>query len=296
MPAQNLPGLMLDYAHPLSRGMVGWWPMNEGGGERLNDITGLNPPAVLTGVSPSATSGWRGVPASPGPNSRAINIDGTDDKILITRTTQTQSAPCMTVWLTNEWTYNGWHTISNLAGYAFLAARTDNPGYPHPLQIYWEPVGGYFISLIGNGSVYSGLAGATGLPIVANRWFNLTVTRSGTSGIMALNGKVFGVSGAYSQPATDGTNNLTFGMRETSYGGQGATSNVRLYNRALSASEVAQLYADPLAGALAPSNPRRYFVGVTVSPPAAIAAPPTADRLWNRGYAGRIFRRGEKGS
>jgi hypothetical protein len=60
-------------------------------------------------------------------------------------------------------------------------------------------------------------------------------------------------------------------------------------------SEIEQLYTDPLAGALAPIRVSRLIVPAVVSPPAAIAAPPTADRLWNRGYVGRIFRRGEKG-
>lgn len=34
---QSLPGMMLDPTNPINKGIVGWWPLNEGGGARAND-------------------------------------------------------------------------------------------------------------------------------------------------------------------------------------------------------------------------------------------------------------------
>jgi hypothetical protein len=105
---------------------------------------------------------------------------------------------------------------------------------------------------------------------------------------MYLNGRRVAIAGPSFGTAGDVSTVLCLGCRTGSYISQGATAQARLYSRALSDSDVAQLYADPLAGARAPVSAARYFVPATISPP-------TADRLWNRGYVGRIFRRGEKG-
>ena len=74
----------------------------------------------------------------------------------------------------------------------------------------------------------------------------------------------------------------------------GSMWHLRIYSRCLDAREVAQLYADPLAGAFAPVRASRYYTAPTADPPAVPTRPLSADRLNNRTYA-RIFRRGETG-
>jgi hypothetical protein len=78
MPAQNLPGLMLDRSHPLARGLVGWWPLNEGGGTRVADVGSYQNPGAFGNITPSSTSGWSG-----GPHGRAVRFDGSDDIISV---------------------------------------------------------------------------------------------------------------------------------------------------------------------------------------------------------------------
>jgi len=287
MPAQNLPGLLLDRAHPLSRGLVGWWPMNEGSGTRVSDVSGNQFAGTMANFSMSQSSGWVG--SSVG---RGVAFDATDDALTIAHNAAIANALTSTTF-----TFAAWARVDNLAAYSILAYKGSAGGVPGPLQIYWEPAGGgswYF--LIGNGSSSNGPTIGIG-QISAGVWHHLAAIRDGgtSSARMYLNGRRVAVAGASFGTAGDVSTALCLGCRTGSYISQGATAQARLYSRALSDSDVAQLYANPLAGALAPSNPRRYWVGVVISPPAAIAAPSTADRLWNRGYVGRIFRRGEKG-
>ena len=87
---------------------------------------------------------------------------------------------------------------------------------------------------------------------------------------------------------------MRLGNRADGFWLAGQMANWRLYNRALDAREVEQLYIDPLAGALVPSRLTRLYTVPVASPPAAATGPLSSDRLYNRSLA-RIFRRGETG-
>jgi hypothetical protein len=106
---------------------------------------------------------------------------------------------------------------------------------------------------------------------------------AGTAVQHYYNGRPDG-SGTLSTTIGDSGNAMRLGNRPDGFWLSGQMSNWRLYNRALSALEVAQLYADPMAGARAPLSISRTFVFVP--------RPSTADRLHNRRFS-RIYRRGE---
>jgi len=57
------PGTLIDIAHPLAQGMLGAWPLNEGGGERCNDATGAGNPATFNTIT---GADWRGTVWGPG--------------------------------------------------------------------------------------------------------------------------------------------------------------------------------------------------------------------------------------
>lgn len=279
MPAQNLPDLILDQAHPLSRGLVGWWPMNEGGGERVNDISGNALTGTFTNIVQGTSSGWTGGPPHGG---GSVLMDQTNDYILVNHSPKLailgEISVCAWVWFTG-----------NPSGYP---AIQKGGGYPNPYGLSSQPDRKWnFVR--GNGASQSYVLGNTSIPVqtwglVVGSWANglfsiyingrLDNTAAGTPAV-ADSGSGLGIGSQY--PIAAG-NQFMYGR----------IANVRIYNRALSAAEVAQLYAEPMAGARVPVGAIRYFV----PPPAAIAAPPTADRLWNRGYGGRTFRRGVKGS
>lgn len=269
MPPQNLPGLVLDRAHPLSRGLVGWWPINEGGGIRVNDISGNGFNTTGTTSIPA----WRG-----GALGTAMAFDYTLAVYL--------SFPDMRARLGTEGTFSVWvkrkvsPPPSGDEGSWSFAGTGNNCHYPYI-----------------DGTIYLGTFATVRKTIGTSavdltKWHLVTITsKPGTGGwVFYQNGQpVYSTTGdsTVTIPAAP-----TLGKAFGAFYLSGGFSHLRLYNRALGPQEVAQLYTDPLAGALAPSNPRRYYIAATISPP--IAAPLSADRLYNRSQA-RIFRRNETG-
>jgi len=71
-------GTQLNLAHPLSRGLIGYWPMNERMGDKVNDISGNRNTGACMAMSfpPAATSGW-----NPGLKGSCLSFDGTSDYI-----------------------------------------------------------------------------------------------------------------------------------------------------------------------------------------------------------------------
>lgn len=266
MPAQNLPGLMLNRAHPLARGLVRWWPMNEGAGYRIYDV------ATRTYATfPTSGATWSG-----GAAGSSILLDGANYLTVVNPTAADLPSGA------------GARSMSILVRPSSISA-----GY------HWGAAMGSaapsLTTMIGrNGSTLYGAFYANDLSVAnffaAGKWASIVLTYDGVTAFLYGNGSLL-TSGAKTLSLT--LNLFYIGnMVSGSELWDGNVSHLRIYNRALSAVEVAQLYADPLAGARAPVSAARYFVPATISPP---AAPPTADRLWNRGYVGRIFRRGEKG-
>ena len=52
------PGVAIDRSHPLVRGLLGYWAMNEKSGRRLNDLSGNGYHGVRTGAT-----GWAVTPS-----------------------------------------------------------------------------------------------------------------------------------------------------------------------------------------------------------------------------------------
>ena len=282
MPAQNLPGLMLDYAHPLARGLVGWWPLNEGGGERVTDISGNGNHGLINSVLPGATSGWKG-----GALGRSLAMDGTDDYVLVPHSASLA--------ITGPLTISFFAVLTSVANYRFPITKcaTGTP-YAAPYDVQWN-IGDATVQLYrGTTITHSAVSGAVtplGVPIhivavddrtTANVWTN------GAAGPTPLASSGWSIA--------DAGDPLYIGKRRDGYPFAGQMSHVRIYNRALSAAEIAQLYADPLAGALAPARASRYYsvAAPVADPPTPPTLPMSADRLNNRTFA-RTWRRGETG-
>ena len=45
------PGTFVDWTHPLSKGLVGWWLLNEGAGSRANDLSGNKNAGTITAAA-----------------------------------------------------------------------------------------------------------------------------------------------------------------------------------------------------------------------------------------------------
>ena len=68
-------GAMLNRGHPLARGLVGCWLMNEGGGNIVNDLSGNGNTGTLIGTAPSWIGGKYGPAVSlPATGNEGINL------------------------------------------------------------------------------------------------------------------------------------------------------------------------------------------------------------------------------
>lgn len=274
MPAQNLPGLILDYGHPLTRGLVAWYPLNEGAGRRASDISGNGNHGTQIADPTWAGAGGRLA-------GHALTLNGSSQYISVPTSTSLAILGDMTMacWLRIA-SYN-WH---------MLFTKT-NSGTPGPYSAYVNAVRGTIEFHRGNGTLDAYVESTNPGPV--NLWQFVAVTMAGTSVQHYLNGAANG-SGTISTTIGDSGNAMRLGNRADGFWLAGQMANWRLYNRALDAREVEQLYIDPMAGALVPSRLTRLYTVPVASPPAAATGPLSSDRLYNRSLA-RIFRRGETG-
>lgn len=271
MSAQNLPGLVLDRAHPLARGLVGWWPLNEGAGRRAADVTG-NMPGLL--VNDPARTGSR--------NGNAVLFDGSNDYVNIPHDPRQQFSTTLT--------FCAWVCPTSGTSYPPLLSKTNgaadgyswefNNGAPETSIALWHYTGGW---------------GAKGYSTIPNAvWSFVAAVMDGVTEKFYLNGYQLN---SYANTDTISASTVALqicGSTSLSRYGGGSVSHMRVYNRALSAMDIREIYANPLAGALAPSRLTRLYTVPVASPPAAATSPLSSDRLYNRSLS-RIFRRGETG-
>lgn len=247
--AQSKPplGAKINFAHPLSKGIVGCWLMNEGGGDKVMDLSGNANHGTLTGMSfpPTATSGW-----NPGKFGRCLAFDGNNDYIA----TSIPLASYFNIASIKEpKTISFWVNPFSIAIASTIIAKQAVGG------------GGWAIFLQTNGCIQGFFKNTVSaqttvignIVLSVNTWYHVCVAIDAIN-LLAPNAKIYvkGVrntetranSGTYS----DGLwNQLTFGARVSSVGGSpasflnGLVSHIQFFNRELSAKEVLQLYKEP---------------------------------------------------
>lgn len=215
-------GVPVNWGDPLARGLVGCWLMNEGGGNIVNDLSGNR----IRGTIVNAI--W-----SKGQFGPALSFDGTGDNIATTIISQTDSLAAMTV---GVWCYP-----LSTTNYRFAISKDTAFG------IGVRDYDGYRWSLISTGGS-TGTAGKSVGTVEYNTWQFLCVRFNGSVAELIKNGVILD-----SVPATGTTKIETdymgigvFRQANTDYyNWNGLISHVQLWNRALSASEVQQLYMTP---------------------------------------------------
>ena len=88
-------GTPLVWSHPLNRGLVGSWPMWEGAGDRINDISGAGFSATAQGVAQGPTSGWTGGVAG----GFGVLFDGVNDYLSMNPRQHPQTAYSCCAWV-----------------------------------------------------------------------------------------------------------------------------------------------------------------------------------------------------
>jgi hypothetical protein len=223
-------------APDLWRGLVGWWPMQEGGGATAFDASGWGNHGTLTGMDPATD---RVV----GPIGRALDFDGTNDYVVTPSLTQFSGA--------TEYTFSCWLW--------FTGERTIDVIVEHSTN--FNSNRGSFLLYLDSNNLYVGRR-AEGWNVVylpepsEGVWNHITVTfanvgTGGQSPRVYYNGRLQAITSLTHDAATTtaaGSQPLYLASRVSENLWLACKmSNVVLHRRLLAPSEIAQLYADPWA-------------------------------------------------
>jgi len=213
-------------SHPINRGLVGAWPMWEGSGNVVHDVSGNGNHGTLTGM---AADDW-----VQSPYGHALDLDGSNDHILMPLVVA--SPPFSVVSL---------FRASASVQYLFSISDTGSLNNSHVLES--RQASGY-ARVYSNSSGGYGQARAFGTYSVGEWYIAVGVWAADDSRTCYLAGIASGSDATLISPTgLDETRIGSNGSSSPSYGPMQAALTL-LYNRALTAAEIAQLYADPWAG------------------------------------------------
>jgi len=240
------PGCQIDYGHPINRGAGGLWLMNEKGGNRLNDYSGNNNHGTMQNFGLNgATSNWIGSPTG-----GALNFDGTNDYV-----------DCGTNAILNpskEFALSFWfnRAADTKAHVGKYAGGTTDKGYL--LQIHTNNVAYFVVSNAAGVDEYVNFT----IPTATNgKWnllsavFNANLSGMTNIGKLYLNGVLQTMSSVGAYPATVNASTKAFEIQRYNANtyGNSMMDIVRYHYRALSATEVMQLYSQPCIGIQSPT-------------------------------------------
>ncbi len=216
----------------LSNGLVGWWKMDDGvnnpcasGVDKACDSSGNNNVGTWT----------NGVASTSGKFGNGTNFDGVNDYV---------SVPASSIFDNQRITIASWVYSANFAQNGFIFEKTTNGSVDTQYSCFFDSVSSsiYFRTYNSSGTQNNLTLAWTGL-VTNNAWNHIACIYDGANKYIYVNGKL-ATSAAYNQtlitnPA--GTSFIgTFGGG--GYNFNGKIDDVRIYNRALSPSEVTRLY------------------------------------------------------
>ena len=247
----------------VSPGLVGWWPLNERTGTVAYDISGEGNNGTWRGTlsSPTGTHYTTGEIGS-----AAGYFDGTDNSLTI------GTQPIYD--FTGPFTISMW--VNPASSYAEALADREHSNNGYLFALY--PSNPKLWLFANDGQKASSVSGGDGGPAVGvGVWMLLTAVYDGTNMSVYVNGTLCSQAPAINPSANDGI--LAFGVSE--HGGfgsfNGSLEDIRLYSRALSASEIYSLY--------------NTDVGVPNAPTILLAYPGNSQMglSWNTPTAGAII-------
>ncbi len=225
MSAVKPPFPVLQIGHPLAQGVVGDWPFYEGSGLTINDVSGRGASPTLTG---SPTPSWAGDQFG-----WALSFQGASSALI-------NAFACP--FSSNVLSISLWVRPGSATGYQGLFSSYTSDSDSMEIFLHSEDGTG----CIGGGN-YSSWARAPAGTITASAWHHIVLTSTGSVTQIYCNGRPVGTTGTtnYSTFASTTISCRRTGSFGFALGGGGLMDSVCAYNRALSANEVASLYADP---------------------------------------------------
>ena len=229
-------GTPINTAHPLSQGLAGAWLMNERGGGKLYDISGNNNTGTINGAS------WAN-----GQFGGCLSFNGTSNNITASGTSVPigNSSRTVSVWI-NSPSYSG--SSANNFAVGISSVVGSNTAY----LLGVNNSGHFLITTAGvaNDLVVPGFS--------LNKWYNLVSVYNGAGLLsMYVNGSLVGTKNIGSTNTTNGA--IYIGTAGVEFF-NGLIDDTLIYSRALSATEVQQLYQDPFCF----MQPRRLWLSTTI--------------------------------
>jgi len=232
---------------PSNLGLVGYWSMNDCRFTSSTDSSGSGNTGSLTNFALSgSTSNW--VTGNAAKRGCALNFDGSNDNVTI--------GDANSLDLTTTGTLSAWVKVTTFAtdgaSNRRIISKQNNVADNEIYGLLTESTQSRFeLRLNGNGNnLYT-----TTTNLATGRWYHLVGTWDGTNARIYVNGAQDNIVAQSTPSAT--TKNLLIGNWGATTG-QGAFSgsldDVRIYNRALTATEVTALYNSGSAKLTAPSN------------------------------------------
>ncbi len=221
-----------------SLGLVGYWTFDEGVGNSASDHSGNGNNGTLTAGTTLPT--W-----VPGRHDKALNFDGNGGYV-----STPSSAPLN---LNASMSAGAWVKLSDVTNYRMIISKESTAGPPWPYRLYVAQTSGQVVYDFTVSSVQKNVT--TTLAINDNKWHYVLAVRDDSAKTMTIyiDGAVR-TSGSYTGTPDTGAQNARIGI--SPYTGQGAggsypflgsIDDVRIYNRALSAAEVSNLYKSGIA-------------------------------------------------
>lgn len=206
----------------IGRGLVGYWPINEGSGTAAYDYSGN-----------AATGTWSGTMTNGSYYTKDANghyvgiFDGTDNFLTMNSTMGVSGTFTVSVWA-NPFDDGTRTFFSSRAGGNTFDAKFMNGNLIH--------------ADIGNGSSWITTAADASFTYTTNTWYEITYVVTPTSYTIYADGNVIG-EGTYplSDPLLYATSSQ-FGVDQSGEYFYGNVADIRVYNRALSASEIKAIY------------------------------------------------------
>jgi hypothetical protein len=230
-------GSQINWSHPLSKGLVACYLMNEGSGDKIYDLSGNNNVGTLIGMN-NTTGGW-----SPGIKGQALKFDGSDDCVTASSNNflgLIGKAYTISLWIQDD------TSAAILATFFHRIVSFANGVINIQLGLGTDSVGAYRSFYISESfdSITKKQSASVG-----TGWFNVIATSNGSTHKLYVNGALDeGGSGGSPGPFITNTGLLYIGQRGNNAGYvKGSIDDVRIYNRALSPQEVSQLYQSPYA-------------------------------------------------
>jgi hypothetical protein len=251
----------INWGHPLSKGLVGCWLMNEGGGLKVGELTSSQN-GVLTNATWSRTI--KGISTRYANNQTDLirctnksvyNLQGAFTIVMLGYLTSFGTTQYENIICAKDHEGNGQRT------FRYAIAGTNDTGNIGKMR---------FIYNIGtNTSVYSSSI------ISLNKWYSIALTSNQTKYNYYLNGVSAGTANTNITPQTSGAANYTIAFVDNVLveifvkSWNGDIAYVYIYNRALLPSEISQLYYDPYCF-IQPQRKVLFFGAEGVIPPTGV--------------------------